>query len=39
MAKEKGINNVSFQQGDILDLPFESASFDHIFGSFIVSGR
>ena len=36
LIKRKGITNISFHQGDILDLPFQAASFDHIFGSFIL---
>ena len=39
-AKQKieaaGFTNVSFQQGDIFDLPFEPASFDHIFVCFVL---
>ena len=39
-AKEKsqraGISNVTFRQGDIFHLPFEPASFDHIFVCFVL---
>ncbi|MBD2462149.1 methyltransferase domain-containing protein [Oscillatoria sp. FACHB-1407] len=31
-----GFNNVSFQQGDIFNLPFEPESFDHIFVCFVL---
>jgi len=31
-----GLTNVSFQQADILDLPFEPASFDHLFVCFVL---
>jgi len=31
-----GFTNVSFQQGDILDLPFEPESFDHLFICFVL---
>lgn len=33
---EKNISNVSFQQGDILNLPFEKESFDHVFVCFVL---
>ncbi|MHB8162947.1 MAG: class I SAM-dependent methyltransferase [Methanoregula sp.] len=39
-AEEKirleGITNVTFRQGDIFQLPFEPASFDHIFVCFVL---
>ncbi len=39
-AEEKilneGITNVTFRQGDIFRLPFEPASFDHIFVCFVL---
>ena len=39
-AKEKinhaGINNVTFMQGNIFNLPFEEESFDHIFLCFVL---
>lgn len=39
-AKKKveaaGFTNVSFQQGDIFDLPFEPELFDHIFVCFVL---
>ena len=31
-----GIGNVSFRQGDIFDLPFRDASFDHVFLCFVL---
>lgn len=31
-----GITNVRFQQGDILDLPFDRESFDHVFVCFVL---
>jgi SAM-dependent methyltransferase len=31
-----GIGNVSFQQADILDLPFPADSFDHVFVCFLL---
>jgi len=34
--KEAGFTNVSFQQGDIFNLPFEPESFDHIFVCFVL---
>lgn len=34
--KEAGILNVSFQQGDIFNLPFESDYFDHLFICFVL---
>jgi ubiquinone/menaquinone biosynthesis C-methylase UbiE len=39
-AREKirkaGFSNVSFQQGDIFNLPFETESFDHLFICFVL---
>ena len=39
-AREKieqaGFTNVSFQQGDIFNLPFEPESFDHVFVCFVL---
>jgi len=32
----EGINNVTFQQADILNLPFEQNKFDHIFVCFVL---
>jgi SAM-dependent methyltransferase len=29
--RQQGVANVEFRQGNIYDLPFEAASFDHIF--------
>ena len=34
--RQEGITNVSFRQGDIFRLPFEPASFDHIFVCFVL---
>jgi SAM-dependent methyltransferase len=31
-----GLDNVRFQQADIFDLPFEAASFDHVFVCFVL---
>lgn len=31
-----GLSNVTFQQGDIFNLPFKPASFDHIFVCFVL---
>lgn len=31
-----GLANVTFRQADILDLPFEPASFDHVFVCFVL---
>jgi SAM-dependent methyltransferase len=31
-----GFTNVSFQKADIFDLPFEDASFDHVFLCFVL---
>ncbi|MEM6353735.1 MAG: methyltransferase domain-containing protein [Cyanobacteria bacterium P01_D01_bin.14] len=35
-VEQAGYQNVSFQQGDIFCLPFEPASFDHIFVCFVL---
>ena len=35
-AEAAGITNVTFLQGDIFRLPFEPASFDHIFLCFVL---
>ncbi len=32
----EGITNVTFKQGDIFNLPFEPASFDHVFVCFVL---
>ena len=34
--REAGFSNVSFQQGDIFKLPFETESFDHLFICFVL---
>jgi SAM-dependent methyltransferase len=34
--RKEGITNVTFRQGDIFQLPFEPASFDHIFVCFVL---
>jgi SAM-dependent methyltransferase len=31
-----GLDNVRFRQADIFDLPFEAASFDHVFVCFVL---
>ncbi len=35
-AQVAGIDNVSFQQADIFDLPFPPESFDHVFVCFVL---
>lgn len=35
-VEEAGLRNVSLQQGDIFQLPFTPASFDHIFVCFVL---
>jgi ubiquinone/menaquinone biosynthesis C-methylase UbiE len=35
-TEDAGLTNVSFQQGDIFNLPFEPESFDHIFVCFVL---
>ncbi|OOG23214.1 SAM-dependent methyltransferase [Thioalkalivibrio denitrificans] len=32
----EGLTNVRFQRGDILDLPFDPGSFDHVFVCFVL---
>jgi SAM-dependent methyltransferase len=34
--RKEGITNVTFRQGDIFQLPFKPASFDHIFVCFVL---
>jgi SAM-dependent methyltransferase len=34
--RNEGLNNVAFQQADIFDLPFDEASFDHVFVCFVL---
>jgi SAM-dependent methyltransferase len=34
--EQENITNVSFQQADIFNLPFEDASFDHVFICFVL---
>ncbi len=34
--RQEGITNVTFRLGDIFQLPFEPASFDHIFVCFVL---
>ena len=34
--QERGLQNVSFQQADIYQLPFEENSFDHLFLCFVL---
>ncbi|MCK4751636.1 MAG: methyltransferase domain-containing protein [Bacteroidales bacterium] len=36
MSRETGIRNANFQQADILSLPFNAASFDHVFVCFVL---
>lgn len=36
LIEKEGINNVQFKQADIMDLPFEEESFDHIFVCFVL---
>ncbi len=35
-CRQEGITNVTFRQGDIFQLAFEPASFDHIFVCFVL---
>src|SRR5262245_40334887 len=35
-ARAHGLPNVDLQRADILDLPFEPASFDHVFVCFVL---
>lgn len=35
-AHEGGLTNVAFQHADILDLPFDPGSFDHVFVCFVL---
>ncbi len=35
-ARDAGITNVTFQQGNIFALPFPAASFDHVFVCFVL---
>jgi ubiquinone/menaquinone biosynthesis C-methylase UbiE len=35
-VREAAIKNVTFQQADILDLPFAEESFDHVFVCFVL---
>ncbi|GAB6055335.1 methyltransferase domain-containing protein [Methanobacterium alkalithermotolerans] len=36
LIKKEGIKNVEFVKADIMDLPFEKESFDHIFVCFVL---
>lgn len=36
LADSLGLKNVKFQQADIFQLPFETASFDHVFVCFVL---
>jgi SAM-dependent methyltransferase len=36
MVEKEGLTNVTFQQADILGLPFSAESFDHIFVCFVL---
>jgi len=36
VAMQEGIENVTFRQADILSLPYEPGSFDHIFVCFVL---
>jgi SAM-dependent methyltransferase len=35
-AQHAGLRNVEFRQGDIFQLPFQAASFDHVFVCFVL---
>ena len=35
-VEREGMKNVSFQQGDIFNLPFAPKSFDHVFVCFVL---
>jgi len=36
LVQQEGLHNVHVQQGNILDLPFQDASFDHVFVCFVL---
>ena len=36
LIEKEGFTNVKFQKADIMDLPFEKESFDHIFVCFVL---
>jgi ubiquinone/menaquinone biosynthesis C-methylase UbiE len=36
MARESGLQNVKFQQADIMNLPFPDEQFDHVFVCFVL---
>lgn len=36
LIRKEGISNVQFQRADIMDLPFEDESFDHVFICFVL---
>jgi ubiquinone/menaquinone biosynthesis C-methylase UbiE len=36
LARDLGLENVTFRQGDIFDLPFEDASFDVVFSQTVL---
>ena len=36
VARQEGIENVTFRQADILSLPYKPASFDHVFVCFVL---
>ena len=36
LIESQGITNVRFQQADILDMPFDDDSFDHVFICFVL---
>lgn len=35
-AQEQGLTNVTFEQADLFNLPFEEESFDHVFVCFVL---
>ena len=36
LIKKEGLSNVDFQVGDIMNLPFEDETFDHVFICFVL---
>lgn len=36
LSRKSGLSNVAFRQADLLALPFDNASFDHVFVCFVL---